>query len=59
MRWLNLVMPVAYVAVGMVLLFARMENPRMEAVRVPLAVLLIGYSAFRAWRNHRKSKAEE
>ncbi len=59
MRWLNLVMPAAYIAVGVLLLFARMENQRMEAVRVPLAALLIAYGAFRFWRNHSKSKAEE
>ena len=58
MRWFNLAMPLVYIAIGVLLLFTASINGIIERVRVPLAWVLIGYGAYRAWRVYRKTIAD-
>lgn len=58
MRWFELAMPGVYVLAGLLLLLTNVALDYIPNLRTPIAMVLIGYGAFRGWRTWKK-RAEQ
>ena len=50
LRIMRFIMPLFYLAVGLLLTFSKFLGEETGRYRLVLGILLMGYSVFRAWR---------